>query len=159
MMAFVTDVLANIVQQRGILEPLPLAIRQAVQMPRLIEQRHRQPRNLLGMLRPVVATLSELDHAAPPDVRVALDLFDVRRVLPDVIQDEAFAKCEIAERQFLRAQAAQDRVDEDDAGDRQVGAARVETWQPQPSVQIHARQPFAESVDGLGVHAQIAHVS
>ena len=44
-MAFVADVHADIVQNRRVFEPLALAIRQAVNCARVVEQRHRQPRH------------------------------------------------------------------------------------------------------------------
>ena len=46
-MALVADVNADVVQERGVLEPVPLAIGQPVNRPRLVEQRDRQPRDVL----------------------------------------------------------------------------------------------------------------
>jgi hypothetical protein len=46
-MALVTDVHADVVQNGGVLQPFPLAIGQPVDRTRLIEQRHRQPRDML----------------------------------------------------------------------------------------------------------------
>ena len=46
-MTFVTDVHADIVQDRRVLEPLAFAIGEAMNRARLIEQRHCQPRHLL----------------------------------------------------------------------------------------------------------------
>ena len=68
----VADVHADVVQQRRVLEPLPLAVRQRVDAARLIEQRQREPRDVLRVLRLVAAPLGQFDGAAPPDVRVAI---------------------------------------------------------------------------------------
>ena len=59
MMPLVADVRADVVKQRRELEPLPLAIGQAVHRPRLIEDRQRQPHDLLRMFRVVVAPLGK----------------------------------------------------------------------------------------------------
>jgi hypothetical protein len=47
--ALVTDVDADVMQQRGELEPLPLAISQPVDTTRLVENAERKPRDLLRM--------------------------------------------------------------------------------------------------------------
>ena len=57
MMSLVADVHADVVEQRRVLEPLTLAIRQPVHAARVIEERGRQPRNLLRVLGPVVGPL------------------------------------------------------------------------------------------------------
>src|ERR1700730_9234916 len=64
----VADVDADVVQQRRVFEPLELAVRQAVSDPRLIEERDRDTRDLLGVLGPVVAALGQFDDAALADV-------------------------------------------------------------------------------------------
>jgi hypothetical protein len=88
----VTDVHADIVKHRGVLEPLALVIGQTVNRARLIEQRHRQPGNLLRVLRPVIAPLRQLEDTAPPDVRVSIGLRDLFAVLGNVVQDDAFSE-------------------------------------------------------------------
>ena len=89
----VTDVHADIVQDRCVLEPLTLAIGQAVDGARLIEQRHRQPGHLLRVFRPVIAPLGQLEDAAPPDVRIAIGLRDLFAMLRNVIQDSGGSIC------------------------------------------------------------------
>jgi hypothetical protein len=74
--AFVADVHADVVQDRGIFKPLSLAIGQAVNGAGLIEQADRQARDMLRVLRPVVAALGQLEHAAAADVGVAVRLGD-----------------------------------------------------------------------------------
>jgi hypothetical protein len=90
--AFVADVHADVVQDRRILQPLAILVGEAVDRPRLIEQRCRQPRNLLCMLRPVAAPLGELDDAAPANVRIPIGLRDFLPVPRDVIEDDAFTQ-------------------------------------------------------------------
>ena len=70
MMPIVADVHADVVQKRGILEPFPFPIAEAVDAPRLIEDAQREPRHLLGVLGPVAAALAEFDDAAAPDVGI-----------------------------------------------------------------------------------------
>jgi len=85
-MPVVADVHTDVVEQGGVLEPLPLAIAQPVHAPRLIEDAQRQLRDLLRMLGPVSASFAQFDDAAAADVWVALDLADPRAVAVDVIE-------------------------------------------------------------------------
>jgi hypothetical protein len=96
-MALVADVHADVVQQRAVLEPLAFAIGQAVHAPGLIEDRQRQPCDLLRVLGPVAAPLAELDHAAAAHVGIAIDLCDLFPVPRDVIEDHALAQRQVAE--------------------------------------------------------------
>ena len=98
----------------------------------LIEDAERQPRDLLRMLGPVAAALAELDDAAAANVGVALDLADASAVAVDVVEDEPFAKREIAERQVVGAEAAQNGIEQDRAGDVQVRAPRIEARHVEP---------------------------
>ena len=75
-MAVVADVSADVVEQRGVFEPLTLAIGQPVKAARLIEQGDREARHLLRVLGPVVAPLGKLEHAAASHVGVAIGLGD-----------------------------------------------------------------------------------
>jgi len=54
-MPLVADVHADVVKHRRVLEQIPLVIREPVDDARLIEERHRQPRDLVRVRRPVVA--------------------------------------------------------------------------------------------------------
>ena len=76
---------------------------------RLIEQREREPRDLLRVLGPVVAALGELDDAAAPDVGIAIGLRDLLAVARDVVEDEPFAQRQVAERDLVGAEPPQDR--------------------------------------------------
>ena len=78
-MALVADVLADVVQDGGEVEPLAGPVVEAVRRARLVEERQRQARDLLGVVGGVVAALRQLDDAAAPDVRVALDALDAAR--------------------------------------------------------------------------------
>jgi len=72
----VADVDADVVQQGGIFEPFTLAIGQAVNRTRLLEEHQREARDLLRVLGPVMTALGELEHASPPKIRVAIGLRD-----------------------------------------------------------------------------------
>ncbi len=126
MVALVADVHADVVQQRAVLEPLAFAVAQPVDAARLVEDGQRQSRDLLRVLRPVAAPLAELDDAAAADVGVAFDLADARAVAVDVVEDQAFAQRQVAERELVGAEAPDDRVEQHGAGDGEVGAARID---------------------------------
>jgi len=81
--ALVRDVNADIVEQRGIFQPLALAIGEGVNAARLFEERDGDLRHLAGVLRPVVAALRQLDHAAPPHGGIAIRLRDLLAVAVD----------------------------------------------------------------------------
>ena len=91
MVALVADVRADVVKQGAVLEPVSLLLTQAVPRFQAVEDGEREPRNLLRMRRQIVAPLSELDDATPPDVRVAVDDPDVPGVAFDVVEYEPFA--------------------------------------------------------------------
>ncbi len=90
-MAFVADVHADVVEQGRVLQPLALPVGQAMHRARLVEQGRRQPRDLLGVLRPVAAALGELDNAPTPDVRIPIGLRDLLAMPGDVVEDDALA--------------------------------------------------------------------
>ena len=102
-MLFVADVHADVVQQRRVLQPLTLAVRQAMQAACLIEQGERHPSDLLGVFRPVMTALRQLDHAAPPHVRVAIGACDLGPIPVDIVQDQPFAQGQVAQRDVLGA--------------------------------------------------------
>ena len=152
-MAAVADVDADVVQQRPELQPLALARPEAVPPGRLIEQLRGHPRHLTRMLGPVVAALAELLDAAAADVGIALDGGDVALVAPDVVEDQPFAQRHLAERDLVGAEAAEDGVEQHGAGDRQVGAPRIEPGHLQARGLIGGDERLADLVDGLGRHA------
>src|SRR5439155_13653155 len=119
-------VYADVVEDRRVLEPLALAIRQAVNRARLIEQHDREPRDVLRMLRKVVAALGELEDAAPPDVGIPIGLRDLLAMARDVVEHEPFTQREIAQRDFFGAEPPQNLVEQNRAGNREVGAPRLE---------------------------------
>jgi len=148
--ALVADVHADVVEQRGVLEPLAFAIGQAVGRARLLEEREREPRDLVRVIGPVVATLGQLDDAPPADVRVAVGLRDLLPMARDVVQHEAFTERQVAEREVRRAETAHDRVDQDGAGDGQIAAPRVEPGDSQPLFEVQAREQLPRAVEQLG---------
>ena len=144
-MAFVADVHADIVKHRGVLEPFALAIGQAVHTPRLLEDRHGEARDLVGVLRPVVAALSQLDDAAAADVGVAIGLRDLFSMARDVVEDEPFTQRHVAERDVLGAQPPNDRVEQDGAGDSEICPAGLKARDAKPPLetQLDKLLPYA----------------
>jgi hypothetical protein len=122
----VADMDTHVMEQAGIFEPLALLVGLAVKLARLVEDGEGEAGHLPRMLRGVVAALGEFDNAAPADIRNAFDLPDVGAVLLDVVEHEAFAQCEIAERDRVGVQIAQERIEQHDARDGKIGAPRIE---------------------------------
>jgi hypothetical protein len=152
---FVADVHADVVQDCSVLQPLALAIGEPMDRARLIEDTGREARNLLRVLRPVVASLSELVDAAPADVRIALRLHDFLPMAGDVIQHDPFAQRQVAERDVVGAEPAQQLVEEHHAGHREVGAARLQSGHAQTVVEIERHQFFSRPSDLLGRDATV----
>jgi hypothetical protein len=156
--ALVADVHADVVEQRAILEPVPFSIPETVHAARLIEDRERQPSDVLGMFRPVPTALTELDDAAAADVGVALHLPDPRAVAVNVIEDQPFAQRKIAEHELVGSEPADDRIEEDRAGDAEIGPARVETRNGESFLDVEGGQALAELPERLGGHAAVAKI-
>jgi hypothetical protein len=87
MVTFVADVDAGIVQDGRIFEPFALFVGHPVDGARSIEQRQRQARDLVRMIRPVAAAFGQFDDAAAPHVRIAVGLRNLFAVLGDVVED------------------------------------------------------------------------
>jgi hypothetical protein len=95
-MIFVADVHADVVEQRRVLQPLALLVGECVHTAGFLEQGQGKTGNLVGMVRPEVAPLPELDHASPPDVRVALRLGDLLAMAGNVVEDQPLTQRKIA---------------------------------------------------------------
>ena len=157
-MALVADVNADVVEQRAVLEPLAFAVAEPVHAARLIEEAQGEPGDLLRVLGPVAAPLAELDDAAPADVGVALDLPDPRAVAMDVVEDQPFTQRQVAERELFRAQPSQDGVEQNRAGDAEVGAARIEARHVQALFDVGCDQPLAQPVERFGADPPVAQI-
>src|SRR5688500_8754908 len=121
----IADVRADVMQQRRELEPLALAIGEAMDAARLIEDRQRESRDLTRVFGPIAAALGQLDDTAPPHVRVLAGLRDMFSVALDVIENEPFAQREITEGDFSRLEFLQDGIEQHSAGDDQIGPPRI----------------------------------
>ena len=143
--ALVADVRADVVEQRGVLEPFTFPVGQSVHAARLLENRDREARDVIGMLRPVVAPFRQLHDAAAADVGIAIGLRNLFPVARDVVEHEPFAQRHVAQRDLLSAQAPDDRVEQDGTGNRQIGAARLEPGHPQSF--------FEAELDELSFHS------
>jgi hypothetical protein len=156
MMLFVADEDADVVEDRGVLEPFALAIGEPVDRPRLIEQRRGQPRDLLRVFRIIVTALGELEHAPAADVRVAIRLRDFLAVTCDVVEDEPFAQRQIAQRHVVGAEAANELVQQHDARHDEIGAPRLEAYDSEPFIEIERDELLARPADLLGRDAAVA---
>ena len=87
-----------------------------------------------------------------------IDLRDLPPVAADVVEHQPFAQREIAERQLLGAEPAQDRVEQDRAGDDEVGASRIEARHRQALLEIERDDLLAQAADLLGRDAQVAEL-
>ena len=153
---FVADVDAGVVQDGGVFEPLALLVGHPVNGARPIEERQRQPRNLVGMIGPVAAALGQLDDAAAAHVGIAIGLCDLLAVLRHVLEDEAFAQGQIAERNLLGAEPAEYGVDQDRARDREVRPPRLEAGHAKPLLQITIDERFACTTELFGRNTAVA---
>ena len=154
--SLVADVHADVMQDRRIFEPFALAIREPMNRPRLVEQRDREPRNLLRVLRRKVAPLRELENAATPDVGITVRLRDLASVPRDVVEHQPFTQRQITQREVGCAQAPEDLVEQNRAGDRKVGAARLEAGHTEPFLEFERSEFFAQPANLLGRNAAIA---
>ena len=149
-MPLVADVDADVVQQRGVFEPFALAVRQAVNRAGLIEQRQRQPARPAARGRASSCTArrarSRCGAARRGSDRPARS---ARGVALDVVEHQPFAQREIAQRDFLGAQPPQNRVEQDRAGDDQVGAPRIEPGHAQALLESRARRQPLSAAGGV----------
>ena len=76
----------------------------------------------------------------------------------DVIEHQPLAQREIAQRDLGRAQPPQHGVEQDRAGDDEIGAARVEAGQLHALADAAIDNLFAKAVNLLGRDAQVANL-
>ena len=143
-------------QDRRVLEPLALAIGEAVNRARLVEQADGETRDVLRVIGPVLAAVGELEHAPAADVGVAVGLRDFLAVARDVIEHESFAQRQVAERDFVGAEAPQELVEQDRAGDHEVRAPRLEPRNAQPLLEIERDDLLPHVADRLRRDAAVA---
>jgi hypothetical protein len=146
----VADVQADVVKERPVFEPFPLAVRHRVDRSRLIEDRHREPRDVVRVLRPVTAALGQLDGAPSPDVRISIRLRNVLAVAPDVVEHESFTQRQVAQGQLGRAESLNDRVQHHGAGDDEIHASRVEPGKLQALGDVEPDDLLAQTMQLLG---------
>ncbi len=75
----------------------------------------------------------------------------------NVVEQHAFTQRQIAERNLLGAELLQQRVEQDRAGDHQVGAPRIETGQVHALLEVHFHGGLTQPADGFRADAKIAH--
>ena len=143
-------------QEPGILQPLALAVAQAVNALGEVEHGQRQGGDLARVLGLPTAALGQLDHRAAADVGVAVDAGDVLAVAVDVVEQHALAQGEIAQRDLLGAEPAQEGVEQDRARHHQVRAPRILAGQVHALCEVHVHGGFAQPPQALRRHAQVA---
>ena len=158
-MAPEADVVADVVEERGVLQPLTLAIAEAVNRLGLIEQRQGESGHALRVFGFPAAPLAQLDDRAPADVGVLVDADDFPPVALDVVEHQAFAQRQIAQRDFLGAELAQQGVEQHGSRDHDVGPARIECGKTKPFVEVHLDGGLAETPHALRADAKIADLS
>ncbi len=154
----IADMHADVVEQGRVFEPLAFVVGQLVDRPRLIEESQSQLRDLAGVLGPVAASIAELDHAAAPDVRIALDLRDLLPVALNVVENQAFAQGEVAERELVRPERANDGVEEHRTGHDQVGPARIQAGNLEALLQAQIDDGLAKAMQLLRRNSKVASV-
>ena len=155
MVSFVADVDADVVQERRIFEPFPLAVRQPVYGAGLVEQGGRQARDMMCMVGPVVASFGQFDHAASTNIRIAVGLGNLLAVSGDVIEHQAFPQRQIAERELGGAEPPEDLVEKDRAGHREICASGFEARDAKTFFEIERGERLAHAVQLLGRHAEV----
>ncbi len=81
----------------------------------------------------------------------------MRAIAADVIEDQPFAQRQIAQREIVGAEPAQDRIEQDRPGDREIGATRIQPRNLQPFLQVRGDQPLAQAMQRLGGQPPVAH--
>jgi hypothetical protein len=115
MVPFVADVNAGVVQNGRVLEPFALLVGHAVNGACPVEERKGKPRDLVRVIRPIAAALSEFDHTAPAHVRIPIGLRDLLPVFGDVIENQTLAKRQVAQADLVRVEPFQNGVEQDRA--------------------------------------------
>ena len=102
------------------------------------------------MFRREIAPLGELEDASSPHVRVPVGLRDLLPVARDEVEHQSFAQRKIAQRDVLCSKPAQDLVDEDRAGNCEVGASGFETGNTQALLESQRCEFFSQPSNLLG---------
>ena len=123
---------------------------------RLVEQRQREPRDLLRVFRLVVAALGQLDELRRRTSGMLIDLRDVPAVAVDVVEHQAFAQRQVAERDLFGAELRR-IVSSSTAPATTRSARRGSRPGTQPLLASRAvRRPLCAAGGSLRRHAQVA---
>jgi hypothetical protein len=107
------------------------------------------------MLGPVIAAFGKLEHAAAADVGIAIRLGDLLAMPCDVIEHQPFTQRHVTEGDVRRAEPTDDFIEQDRAGNGQIGAPRFQTWHAKPFLEIDGHQVFADAPKLLRRHASV----
>ena len=94
-----------------------------------------------------------ISRAAPSDVGNRVHPLDSPLVAPHVIEHQAFAKCQVAQRQVFSAETPENRVEQHGSRDHQVCSPGVETRQQESLLEIEAHRRLPHPPDLLGCDA------
>jgi hypothetical protein len=134
--ALVTNVNADIVKNRRVFQQFPFAVGQAMDCPRLLEQSDRKPRDVLRVFRPEIAALRQLEHTPAADVGIPVGLRNFLPVTRNVVEHQTFAERQIAERNVACPESPENFVQQNGADHGQIRAARFETGDAEPLLEI-----------------------
>jgi hypothetical protein len=124
-------VLADVVQERRVLEQLAIVGVEPVQLRGLVEQLEREASDLPGMLLRETAPPGEpLDRCTPNGARVVGPVGGI--VVPDGIEQDPLAQRPFADRHLVEVEHLHRSRQEHRAGDDEIDAARFEPDHPPP---------------------------
>ena len=112
MVLVVADVDADVMQQRRVFQPLALLVLQPVHAARLVEHRHREARKPGPRAARSSCSVRPSSTTLRRHVGIAIGPRDLGAVPVDVVEHQPFAQRQVAERDVLGAQLAQDRCPE-----------------------------------------------
>lgn len=125
-MRAMAHVVADVVQQGGVLEELAVDLRQTVEPSQCIEQTQRQAGDLLAVpLVPVIAS-GELMHGSPARVRVGGEQPELWRLAAQVAEQDTFAQPVARRRLRARCRCAKEGVEQREAWHDVVDSLVVE---------------------------------
>ena len=104
-----------------------------------------------------MAALGELDDAAAAGIGVAIGVGDLFAMSRDVVEDQAFAQRQIAERDLPGAETPEDRVEQHRTRHGEIRPARLETGHAQPFLDVQRDELLSYAPQELRRHPAVAH--
>ena len=136
LVVLVANVVPNVVQPRGALQPFPRLVREGEIILQLIEELERQVRNVRAVLTGFSEVAGQTGDAAPPRIGEVLGLLDTLGVPGDEVEQHAFAQCPGTRHEILRTDQAHDAIRQAGPCHNQVDALGVQPFDAQPFLAI-----------------------